>query len=381
MSRAEDPWAPRATVDLGAVRRNARRLLDRCPAGTELLAAVKADAYGHGAVPVARALERDGVGWFGVATADEAEALRAGGVEGRILVFGPLRGDAVRRALAADADLTVCDEDDVDAAAAEASRDRPARLHLKIDTGMGRLGRPPAQAPTVAARIAATPELRFEAAWTHLARADEPAEDATELQLAAFREALDALDAAGHRPRLRHAANSAGTIAHPESHFDLIRPGISLYGYPPGPDLAEAAADLEPALTLDAPVVFVKPVAHGATVSYGHRWRAPSDTTVATVRIGYADGYPRALTNLGEATLGGRTCRVVGTVCMDQLMLDVGDADVTVGDRAVLLGPDGPRADDLALRIGSIPYDLLTRLSSRVERRWIAGDEGATDAS
>ena len=375
MSDPGPAWAPVATVDLDAIRRNARRLLDRCAPGTKLLAAVKADAYGHGAVPVARALERDGVGWFGVATADEAVQLRDGGVAGRLLLFGPVRGEALAQALDAGADLTVCDEGDVAAAAAAAGPDRPARVHLKVDTGMGRLGLPPERAVALADRIAAAGTLRLEGVWTHLARADEPSQDATDRQLAAFREALAALDTAGHRPALRHAANSAGTIAHPAAHFDLVRPGISLYGYPPGPELADAAADLEPALTLDAPVVFIKRVGPGAAVSYGHRWRAPSETTIATVRIGYADGYPRALTNLGEVMVRGRRCRVVGTVCMDQTMVDVGDLEVAVGDRATLVGPDGPRADALAERIGTIPYELLTRLSPRVRRRW-TGDEG-----
>jgi alanine racemase len=373
MSPDGPPFAPVATVDLDAIRRNAGWLLGRCAPGTMLLAAVKADAYGHGAVPVARALARDGVGWFGVATADEATELRDGGVAGRVLVFGPLRGDALARARSADADLTVCDEDDVAAAAATADADRPARVHLKVDTGMGRLGLPPERTVALADRIAATGTLRLEGVWTHLARADEPSDDATDRQLAAFRDALDALEAAGHQPTLRHAANSAGTIAHPGTHFDLIRPGISLYGYPPGPELADDASELEPALTLDAPVVFVKRVAAGAAVSYGHRWRAPSATTIATVRIGYADGYPRALTNLGEVVVRDRRCRVVGTVCMDQTMIDVGDLEVTVGDRATLLGPAGPRADAMAERIGTIPYELLTRLSARIERRWTGG--------
>jgi alanine racemase len=368
-------WGPTATVDLDAIRRNARWLLGRCAPGTKLLAAVKADAYGHGAVPVAQALQRDGVGWFGVATADEAAQLRDGGIAGRLLLFGPVRGEALARALAAGADLTVCDEEDVAAAAAAADPDRPARVHLKVDTGMGRLGRPPERAVALAARIASVGTLRLEGVWTHLARADEPSQDATDRQLAAFQQALAALKAAGHRPALRHAANSAGTIAHPGAHFDLVRPGISLYGYPPGPDLAEVARDLEPALTLDAPIVFVKRVALGDAVSYGHRWHAPSATTIATVRIGYADGYPRALTNLGDAVVHGRRCRVVGTVCMDQTMIDVGDLEVAVGDRATLLGPDGPRADAMAERIGTIPYELLTRLSPRVHRRWTGGGQ------
>ena len=374
MSAAGTPFAPVATVDLDAIRRNARWLRGRCAPGTKLLAAVKADAYGHGAVPVARALERDGVGWFGVATADEAVQLRDGGVHGRLLAFGPLRGEALARALDADVDLTVCDEDDVAAAAAVACPDRPARVHLKVDTGMGRLGLPPERTVALADRIAAASTLRLEGVWTHLARADEPSHDATDRQLASFREALAALEAAGHHPPLRHAANSAGTIAHPGAHFDLVRPGISLYGYPPGPELADAASELEPALTLETPVVFVKRVAPGAAVSYGHRWRAPSETTIATVRIGYADGYPRALTNLGEVVVRGRRCRVVGTVCMDQTMVDVGELEVAVGDRATLLGPAGPRADALAERIGTIPYELLTRLSARIQRRWTGGE-------
>ena len=378
MSDRPPPWGPRATVDLGTIVHNARRLRAELGGTTQLMVAVKANAYGHGLAPVATALEADGVGWFGVATADEAAALRAAGIEGRILVFGPLRGDALATAVAADADLTVCDVDDVDAVA-DAMQGRHAeraRLHLKIDTGMGRLGGTPDEAVTVAERIEAT-GLRFEAAWTHFARADEPSSGRTTAQLARFREALDALAAAGRTPHLRHAANSGALLADGATHFELVRPGISVYGYPPGPELAEAASGLVPALTLDAPVVFVKRLAAGEAVSYGQRWTAPRATTIATVRIGYADGYPRALTNLGDAALRGVRCRVVGTVCMDQLMLDVGDTKVQVGDRAVLFGPDGPRADDLAERIGTIAYELLTRVGERVER-WYAGTDRRT---
>lgn len=379
MSHRAEPWGPRATVDLQAIVRNVRHLRARLTDATDLLAAVKANAYGHGLVPVARALAADGVGWFGVATASEAAALRAAGIEARILVFGPLRDDALATALAADADLTVCDVDDVEAVA-NAVRARAggvARLHLKIDTGMGRLGRPPREAVAAADRIEASGQ-RFEAAWTHFARADEPSSGLTEVQLARFHEALDALAAADRRPRLRHAANSGALLARDDAHFDLVRPGISVYGHAPGPELSHAVERLVPALTLDAPVVFVKRVAPGDTVSYGQRWTAPRETTVATIRIGYGDGYPRALTNLGDATLRGVRCRVVGTVCMDQLMLDVGDLPVRVGDRAILFGADAPRADDLAERIGTIPYELLTRVGDRVERVYSGTDRSGT---
>lgn len=367
--------APVAEVDLGALRRNLARLRARTAPGAEVLVAVKADAYGHGLLPVARALAAEGVGWLGVATPDEALALRRAGVGGRVLLFGPVRGAALPRLLAAGVDLTVCDADDVDAVAAAraslAADVGPARLHLKIDTGMGRLGRRPEEAVRVARHVAGAADLRLEAAWTHFARADEPSSGTSERQLARFREALDGLERAGLRPRMRHAANSAALLTLPEAHFELVRPGLSVYGYPPGPELAGAGADLEPVLRLTAPVVFVKRVRAGEAVSYGHRWAAPSETTVATVRIGYGDGYPRALTNLGDAALAGRRCRVVGTVCMDQLLLDAGDASVAPGDRAVLFGGEGPGADELASRIGTIPYELLTGVGARVVRRYL----------
>ena len=366
--------APVAEVDLGALRRNVARLRQRAGPGVSMLVAVKADAYGHGLLPVARALVDAGVGWLGVATPDEAERLRGAGVGERILVFGPLRGPALPRLIAARVDLTVTDLDDVAAVAAARDElgvdDPPARVHLKVDTGMGRLGLDPGHAVRIAQAANDAAGLRLAGVWTHFACADEPSRDVTERQRLAFDAALADLDAAGLRPDVRHAANSAALLAWPATHYDLVRPGLSVYGYPPGPELAAAAAELEPVLTLTAPVVFVKPVKRGDPVSYGQRWRAPRDTTVATVRFGYADGYPRALTNLGEVALNGRRCRVVGTVCMDQLMVEVGRGEVAVGDRAVLFGRGGPGADELATRIGTIPYELLTRLGARVVRRY-----------
>lgn len=369
-----DPMAPVAEVDLGALRRNVARLRERTRPETSMLVAVKADAYGHGLLPVARALADAGVDWLGVATPDEADRLRAGGIDGRIVMFGPLRGPALTRLIAAEVDLTVTDLGDVAAVAAAHDelgvRAPPARVHLKVDTGMGRLGLGPERAIDIARAVEAADALQLAGVWTHFACADEPSLDVTERQRRAFDATLADLEAAGVRPEVRHAANSAALLAWPATHYDLVRPGLAVYGYAPGPDLAAAAADLEPVLTLTAPVVFVKPVRRGDAVSYGQRWRAPEDTTVATVRFGYADGYPRALTNLGDATVNGRRCRVVGTVCMDQLMLDVGAVDVSVGDRAVLFGPGGPGADELAARIGTISYELLTRLGGRVVRRY-----------
>lgn len=391
-----------AWVDLDALARNVTRLR-RHAGGADLLVPVKSDAYGHGLVPIARALARQGVGWLGVATPQEALTLRRAGLHGRILVFGPVRGGVLPRLIAHGIDLTVTDEDDVLAAGraqAEAARAEPgvpagglvrARLHLKIDTGMGRLGRPPADAVRIARRITATPGCEFTAAWTHFACADDPAARANREQLSAFEDALAALEGAGLHPELRHAANSSALLTLPAARFDLVRPGLAAYGYHGSDRIAEAAPDLEPILTLTAPVVFVKRVAAGAAVSYGHRWHAPCDTTVATVRIGYGDGYPRALTNLGRAHIesaSGRTGarvagRVAGTVCMDQTMFDVGDGAVAVGDRALLFGAGGPDARAQAEAIGTVTYELLTRLTARVRRRYriTRGDVEETPAS
>ena len=391
-----DVSRPTAVVDLDALGRNVARLRRHAGPHADLLVAVKADAYGHGLVPIARALAREEVGWLGVATPDEALTLRRAGFAGRILLFGPIRGPSLVQLIAADVDLTVTSEADVEAAAharlrvvdarsgegeargpggatpsaREAAAPPVVRMHLKVDTGMGRLGSPPPRTVRIARTIGRHEGCEFTAAWTHFARADEPAANTTGRQLARFHEALDALDAADLRPRLRHAANSAALLTVPEARFDLVRPGLAAYGHHGSEAVARAAPDLEPILTLSAPVVFAKRVSAGDAISYSHRWTAPRDTNVATVRIGYGDGYPRAFSNLGEARFPNGTGRVAGIVCMDQTMFDLGDGSVQVGDRAVLLGPGGPDAREAAESIGTIAYELLTRLTPRVPKRY-----------
>lgn len=362
---------PLAEVDLGAISSNLARLRAAVGPGVELLAAVKADAYGHGLVPVGRHLSREGVRWFGVATPDEALTLRREGVAGRILLFGPARA-RVRQLIRAGVDLTVTDEHDLDAIVA-ARADAPARVHLKVDTGMGRLGRPPEEAVRVARALQRSPAVEWSAAWTHFACADLPDAGVTEQQLSRFRETLSHLAEAELEPPLRHAANSAAVLAFPETHFDLVRPGLSLYGYPPSSAIGRLVPDLRPALRLTAPVVFVKRVRAGTPISYHHTWRAPRDTTIATVRCGYGDGYPRRLGGRATARLGDALVDVVGVVCMDQLFLDVGDAPVRVGDRVSLIDPRGPRADELAARFESIAYELLTAFTARVPHRYRFG--------
>ncbi len=377
--------APHAIVDLDALDANVAALRRRLAPAARLMAAVKADAYGHGVARVAPSLVAAGVDAFGVATAEEALELRALGVAKDVLVFAPIRARITELVLA-DVALTVASPDDLDAIA-RAAPPRPARVHLKVDTGMGRLGIPVAgrsdadraglrAAVDLAGAIDRGRTTRLEGVWTHLATADDPDAaapgSATDAQLAAFHELVRALERAGLRPPLVHAANSAGTIARPDAHFDLVRPGIAVYGQPPSAHVAALAPELRPALTLDAPVTFVKRVPAGAPIGYGGTWTAPHATVIATVRLGYADGYPRSLSSKGLAVVGDRTAQVVGRVCMDQLMLDLGpEADVAVGDRAVFVGGAGPTAVSVAEAAGSFVYELLTGLGGRVARRYV----------
>ncbi len=373
---------PTVTVDLAALRHNLGVLRDRLRPGVRLMAALKADAYGHGAEVLGPALERAGADAFGVATAAEALALRAHGVTRPILVLGPLRG-CLREVLAADVELTVTDTASltaIETAGAAAS----ARVHLKVDTGMGRLGAAPEQALALAQALARSRSAELAAVWTHLACADEPdallPDGLTARQLERFEATLATLRRAGIEVPLAHAANSAATLWLPRAHYDLVRPGLALYGHHATPAAqallpAEVRA-LRPVATLRAPVTFVKRVARGASVSYGATWRAPRDTEIATVRLGYADGYPRAAGNRAEALVHGVRVPVVGRVCMDQLMLDVGAlaGSVALGDAVTMLGPDGPSAAALAARLGTVSYELLTNLNApRLARVYVDG--------
>ena len=371
---------PTLTVDLGALRHNLQVLRARLRPGVRLLAAVKADAYGHGARVLVPALERVGVDAFGVANATEALALRDWGVTAPILVFAPVR-ERVAELVEAGVALTVADTSSVEAIE-RAGAQGPAQVHLKIDTGMGRIGEAPEAAVGLARRIARSPRLELAALWTHLACADEPdayePDGLTARQLARVEGAVTALRSHGLEPPLVHAANSAATLALPRSHYDLVRPGIALYGHHATPAagalLPPDVPSLRPVATLRAPVTFVKRVSRGTPVSYGATWRAPRDTVIATLRLGYADGYPRAAGNQAEALVHGVRVPVVGRVCMDQLMLDVGalGSNVAVGDEATLFGPEGPCLGALAARLGTISYELLTHLQApRLARSYV----------
>jgi alanine racemase len=355
-----------ARVDLGAIERNCARLAATV-APADLCAVVKADGYGHGAAQAARAAQAGGARWLAVATAGEAEGLRAAGLDGPLLVMGALTEAELDIALAADADVVAWEEDFV---AAVAARGRGA-VHVKLDTGMGRLGtRDPAQADRVAAAVAAAGELRLAGAMTHFATADD--DDAfVQEQLAAFRPWAAAL-ADRHPGVLVHAANSAAALRQPGARFGMVRCGIAIYGMDP---FHRDPADhgLEPALELVSYVAAVKRAEPGQSAGYGRRFVAERETWIGTIPIGYGDGVRRGLTNNADVLVGGRRVPLVGTVSMDNITVDLGDEPVETGTEAVLIGARGGErilTEDVAARLATINYEVTCGISSRVPREY-----------
>jgi alanine racemase len=362
-----------ADVSLDAVAANVRTLREVC-APAEVCAVVKAGGYGHGAVPVARAAVAAGAAWVAVAQVDEATELRDHGITAPILLLSEPRITDLDEVLAADVAVTAYTPAFVRHLAEAASGRSPVSVHLKVDTGMHRVGAAPDEVLGVAEVVAEDPRLSLDALWTHCAVADEPDDPFTARQLERFETALATLDQAGLSVPLRHAANSAAAIAHPASRYDLVRCGIAVYGIPPAPALSDHVT-LEPALRLATEVALVKPLAAGEGISYGLRHHLDQDTCIVTLPIGYADGVTRALGLLGqEVLIGGRRCPMVGVVTMDQVMVDVGPAgDVAAGDEVVLLGAQGDECitpDEWAARLGTIAYEVVCDLGARVERRY-----------
>ena len=361
--------ATRATVDLERLRANLRNLRRALRPRVGICLAVKAAAYGHGAVPVARAALQAGVTSFGVATVAEGVELRDAGITAPIMLFSlPLPEEAdeivAARLIAFCADAALGRE----LAQAAVRRDRTLEVHLKIDTGMGRIGCAPAAAAAVAQALRAQPGLRLTGVCTHFPVADQADQAASQAQLALFTRAVAAIP--DQRGLLRHAANSGAIVGLPAAHLDLVRPGIIAYGYYPS-DRQPRTVAVTPVMELATRVVFLKRVAAGTGISYGLTYRTPAETVIGTLPVGYGDGYPRALAGRAEVLIRGRRYPVVGTVCMDQCMVDLGpNPDVARYDRAVLFGPDpaGPCAAELAGLIGTIPYEITCGVAARVPR-------------
>jgi alanine racemase len=361
-----------AEVSAAAIEHNVRVLAAEV-APSALWAVVKANGYGHGAVLAARAAQEGGATGLCVALAQEGVELRAAGVTLPILVLSEQPPEQVALAVQHGLHLTVYREAQLQHVVDAGGRDHP--VHLKIDTGMRRVGASPDDAVRLARAIDESPASRLEGVFTHLAVADVPDDPFTATQLARFDEVVAELHAAGLRPPLVHAANSAAAIAHPDSRSSMVRAGIAVYGISPGAgvDAIVERLGLVPAMSLHARVSYVKRVAAGDGVSYGLRHRFERETTVATLPVGYADGVPRRLFGAGgEVLLGGRRRPIVGVVTMDQLMVDCGDDDVQVGDHAVLIGTQGTHtvtATEWADRLGTIGYEIVCGISARVERR------------
>ena len=363
-----------ATTRLDHIRANLTAI--RARVGDRfILAAVKADAYGHGAREVARTIEASrAADWLGVATAGEAVSIREAGVRLPILKLSPALGDdEVAACVERGVDLTVVSAATIDQVARVAAAvGRRASVHLKVDTGMRRIGCEPGQAPGLARRADAA-GLHLRGLFSHLPVSDtEAGRPFTEQQVARFAAVADAVTAARGRVEIVHLANSGAVLMHPEAWFDMVRPGIMIYGSLPDPT-TERTVPLLPGLEWTTRVSFVKPVAAGETVGYGRTWTAPRDTTIATILVGYGDGYSRLLSNRGRVLVGGSAYPIAGRVCMDQTMVDLGPrSEVMVGDEVVLVGVQGAEeitVQQLADLMGTIPYEVTCLIAARVTRR------------
>lgn len=378
-----------AEIDLDAIAANIRALKSLTAEGTRFMAVVKADAYGHGAVAVARQALAAGADWLAVARVDEGVALRRAGIGAPILVFGYTPPASAADLLAHDLAATVYDFDTAQAYSRVAvTTDRNLRLHLKVDTGMGRLGMLPelrsfsatgkavsGNPVFVADAIAHLPGIELEGVYTHFAAADHADQGFAREQLQRFTDFLDHLYYAGLEIPLRHAANSAATIALPESHLDMVRCGVAIYGLYPSAAVGPGRVALTPAMALKCRIVQVKAVEAGIPVGYGMTHVTQAPTVIATVAAGYADGLSRRLSNAGEMLVGGRRVPIVGRVCMDLTTLDTGGVpEAQVGDEAVIFGRQGEgmiTVDEVAARLGTINYEVVTGVAARVPRVYL----------
>ncbi|WP_134738216.1 alanine racemase [Nocardioides sp. 503] len=374
---------PRAeiVVDLAAIRHNVRTL--RRTAGVALMVVVKADGYGHGMVEVAAAARDAGAEWLGVATLDEALALRAAGDTGRLLCWLTVPGEPYADALAADIDLTAYSVAELDEIAAAAGRSsQPARVQLKVDTGLSRGGAAERDWVELFVRARAGEEAghwRITGLWSHLACSDEPDHPANDAQEATFHRALDAAERAGLRPDVRHLANSAAALLRPSSRFDLVRCGIASYGLDPAPGETDDVG-LVPAMTVRARLAMVKAIDAGDSVSYGHAWTADRATTVGLVPAGYGEGVPRHASNAASVAVEGRQRPIRGRVCMDQVVVDLGGDLPDAGTEVVLFGPGRhgePTAQDWAEACGTISYEIVTRIGGRMTRTHVDSEAPA----
>lgn len=368
----------RIVVDLDQLTFNLRSI--RAHVGVPVMGIVKANAYGHGLVPVALHLQAQGVDQLGVAFVEEGMALRQAGITTPILVLGGILGRQVTQYLAHDLEITVSSVDKLrQVEAAAQAMERKAVIHLKIDTGMERIGVHSYSARTFIEAAVASRWCELKGIYSHLACADDPASPMTLQQLERFQEACGHIERLGAPMPLRHLANSGGVLHFPQTWLDMVRPGILMYGVLPDP-ASRDAVDVRPAMSLASQVVYFKVVKAGNTVSYGATWTAAHDTRVVTVPIGYGDGYPRSLSSRGEVLIRGQRHPIVGRICMDQFMVDIGEDSAWNEDEVILIGTQGGEritAETVARQAGTIPYEILVGLNDRIPREYQGGSTAA----
>jgi alanine racemase len=365
-----------AEIDLDRLAANLATVRARIE-GPGVMAVIKADAYGHGALPVARRLEREGIEWLGVALVEEGVELRRGGVRAPILVLGGFGPGQAALLLSENLTPALFRIEQIAALeGAAAARGATADAHLKIDTGMGRLGMPVTGLAAIADALGRAPHVRLTGACSHLAAADDPADPYTAAQLQEFLRGVNVLRGRGLAPALLHLANSAGIVDHRATGLSLVRPGLLLYGYNAS---TRTALPVRPILVLKTHLIDLRELPEGGSVGYGRGWKARSLASIATLGIGYADGLPRAAGNRGEVLVRGRRAPIVGRVSMDMTTIDVSAIpEATVGDVATVVGPDDGDAigaDALAAATGTITWEILARLGSRLPRLYLDGGD------
>ena len=362
-----------AEVDLSAVRHNIQSMKGLLKPATRLCVVVKADGYGHGALAVAREAVAAGADYLAVAVLDEAIELRTAGFTQPLLVLGYTPPALAHTLVYNNLAQTIYTLDQARAiSAAAAAAGKTATVHLKVDTGMGRLGVRPEDAGAFARAVADLPHLDVEGAYTHFAKADATDKAYANQQLAAFKEALAGIEGQGVRLAIRHCANSAATIDMPEAHLDMVRTGIVTYGLWPSPEVDKSRVTLRPAMRFKAGVAFVKDVPAGTSISYGCTFTTDKPSVIATLPVGYADGWTRMLSGKAQVVIRGVRAPIVGRICMDQCMADVTHIPgVRIGDEALLFGGPELPADEVADALGTINYEITCMVGKRVPRKYV----------
>jgi alanine racemase len=366
-----------ARVDLNAIRHNLRQVRNILHKDTRLMVVIKADAYGHGAVPIARALEQEEVDAYGVAIIEEAIELREAGITKPILILGYTSEEQYDQLVAYDVAQTIFQYEMAKALSEEAVRQgKSAKIHIKVDTGMSRIGFPDtAESVKEIKRISLLEGIQIEGLFTHFARADEMDRTSAHQQLQRFLSFSELLEKEGIHIPIRHASNSAGLIDHKDAQFNMVRCGIATYGIYPSEEVSRDKVKLIPAMELISQVIYVKEVEAGVGISYGHTFVTERKTKVATIPVGYGDGYSRNLSNTGKVIIRGQYAPIIGRICMDQFMVDVTDIDgVKQGDRVTLLGKDGASnisVEELSVWSHSFPYELVCNVGKRIPRVYV----------